>query len=143
LGENSANLVTLEPASIHWWCRWRKFNFFCPSKAKQTRVRSRVARWFVLEPKISIWVNFGASCNGNLGKIIDHLVYFTAIANILWSFGIFSGHLVYFSPFWYLVPRKIWQPWYAVGLGRSTSRGCQIILGTTFQNGENRPKEYT
>jgi hypothetical protein len=79
----------------------------------------------------------------NLGKIMDNLVNFTAIANILWPFGIFSGHLVYFSPFWYLVPRKIWQPWYAVGLGRSTSRGCQIILGTTFQNGENRPKEYT
>jgi hypothetical protein len=27
-------------------------------------------------------------------------------------FGIFYGHLVYFSPFWYVGPRKIWQPCY-------------------------------
>jgi hypothetical protein len=47
----------------------------------------------------------------NLGIFYDHLVYFTAIGNILWPFGIFCGRLVYFSPFWYLVPRKIWQPW--------------------------------
>jgi hypothetical protein len=46
----------------------------------------------------------------NLGIFYDHLVYFTAIGNILWTFGIFCGHLVYFSPFWYFVPRKIWQP---------------------------------
>jgi hypothetical protein len=39
------------------------------------------------------------------------LVYLKAIGNILWSLGIFCGHLVYFSPFWYLLPRKIWQPW--------------------------------
>jgi hypothetical protein len=25
---------------------------------------SRDARWFVFKPKISIWVNFGGSCNG-------------------------------------------------------------------------------
>jgi hypothetical protein len=39
----------------------------------------------------------------------------------LWPFGIcilyhlvyvLCGHLVYFPPFWYVVPRKIWQPWY-------------------------------
>jgi hypothetical protein len=24
--------------------------------------------------------------------------------------SIFYGHLVYFPPFWYVVPRKIWQP---------------------------------
>jgi hypothetical protein len=40
-----------------------------------------------------------------------HSVYFTAIwyACILWPFGIFCGYLVYFFPFWYVVPRKIWQ----------------------------------
>jgi hypothetical protein len=26
----------------------------------------------------------------------------------------FCGHLLYFSPFWHIVPRKIWQPWYAI-----------------------------
>jgi hypothetical protein len=26
----------------------------------------------------------------------------------LWTFGIFCGNLIYYSPFWYIVPRKIW-----------------------------------
>jgi hypothetical protein len=44
-------------------------------------------------------------------------VHFLHIRNILRPFGIFygrlviSGNLVYFSPFWYIVSRKIWQPW--------------------------------
>jgi hypothetical protein len=36
----------------------------------------------------------------NLGMRYDHLVYFTAMGNILWPFGLFCGHFVYFSPFW-------------------------------------------
>jgi hypothetical protein len=50
------------------------------------------------------WVNFGGSCNGRCWSILR-------------SFGIFCGHLVHFmviwfifSPFWCVVPRKIWQP---------------------------------
>jgi hypothetical protein len=46
----------------------------------------------------------------NRGIFYDLLVYFTAIGNILWPFGIFCGNLVYFSQFWYFGPRKIWQP---------------------------------
>jgi hypothetical protein len=38
-------------------------------------------------------------------------MYFMAIWSILWSFGPFCGHLAYFPPFWYNVPRKIWLPW--------------------------------
>jgi hypothetical protein len=51
------------------------------------------------------------------------LVNFEAIWYILWLFGIFHWHLVYFMvmwyilwlfgiflPFWYVAPRKIWQP---------------------------------
>jgi hypothetical protein len=34
---------------------------------------------------------------------------FVAIWYILWSFGIFFGI------FWYVVPRKIWQPWFSDG----------------------------
>jgi hypothetical protein len=46
---------------------------------------------------------------------------FSAILSILsptlfWPFGTFRGHLIYFSPFWYVVPRKIWQPWSGDGL---------------------------
>jgi hypothetical protein len=50
------------------------------------------------------------------------LEYFVVIWYILWPFGIFYAHLVYFMaiwyilwpfgiffPFWYVVPRKIWQ----------------------------------
>jgi hypothetical protein len=44
----------------------------------------------------------------DVGIFYGQLVYFTAI---LWQFGILHGHLVYFSPTWYVVPRKIWQPW--------------------------------
>jgi hypothetical protein len=41
------------------------------------------------------------------------LVYFMAIGNILWPFGICIPIVVIcyiFSPFWYVVPREIWQP---------------------------------
>jgi hypothetical protein len=47
------------------------------------------------------------------------LVDFMAIRSILLPFRMFYCHLVYFvvilvyiSPFWYVVPRKIWQPWF-------------------------------
>jgi hypothetical protein len=46
----------------------------------------------------------------NLAIIIDHLAFFTAIGNLLWQLGIFYTVLVHFSPFWYVVSRKIWQP---------------------------------
>jgi hypothetical protein len=37
------------------------------------------------------------------GILYGHWKYFIAIWYILWTFDIFS-------PFWYVVPRKIWQP---------------------------------
>jgi hypothetical protein len=47
--------------------------------------------------------------------LYGHLAYFTvycvAIWYILWPFGTLYGYLEYFPPFWYVVPRKIWQPW--------------------------------
>jgi hypothetical protein len=46
----------------------------------------------------------------------DHLEYFTTIGYILWAFGNFINHLVYFSPLWYIVPIKIWQPCYSAGI---------------------------
>jgi hypothetical protein len=43
------------------------------------------------------------------------LVYFTVIWSILRRFGIPIlwpyGNCVYFSSLWYIVSRKIWQPW--------------------------------
>jgi hypothetical protein len=35
------------------------------------------------------------------------------VGSILWLFGIYNSHLVYFSQFGYIVPRKIWQPWFS------------------------------
>jgi hypothetical protein len=39
------------------------------------------------------------------------LVLFTAFCSILRRFGIFHGYFGTFLPFWYVVPRKIWQHW--------------------------------
>jgi hypothetical protein len=45
------------------------------------------------------------------------LTYITASSYILWPFGRFCGHFGIFhhfgifSQFWYVVQRKIWQPW--------------------------------
>jgi hypothetical protein len=51
-----------------------------------------------------------------------HLVYFMVIDTyILWPFGLFYGHVVYYSPFWYVVPRKIWQ---ALPGGRGEDSVC-------------------
>jgi hypothetical protein len=46
----------------------------------------------------------------SFGIFCGHLVYFVVIWYILWSFGIFCGHLVCVFPFWYDVPRIIWHP---------------------------------
>jgi hypothetical protein len=61
--------------------------------------------------------------NPNLGKFWrvlqwKMLVCFMGTWSILRSFVVFYGHLfgtargnlAYFFPFWYFVPRKIWQP---------------------------------
>jgi hypothetical protein len=52
----------------------------------------------------------------DVGIFYVHLVYFSAICNILWPLGIFTGHLAYFFPFWYVVASKIWQPSRAAAL---------------------------
>jgi hypothetical protein len=57
-----------------------------------------------------IRVNFGGSFNGKYWYVLRPFVpfycyhkYVMAIWYNLWSFGTFF-------PFWYFVPRKIWQP---------------------------------
>jgi hypothetical protein len=46
----------------------------------------------------------------DVGIFFVHLVNFLAIRHILWPFGIFSPVLIHFFLFWYVAPRKIWQP---------------------------------
>jgi hypothetical protein len=58
-----------------------KNRFISCSKQLCTYVRTRAARWFVVKPKIQIWVNFP-------GPYVD------------WKMDIFYGHLVYFHDIW-------------------------------------------
>jgi hypothetical protein len=50
---------------------------------------ARVARCHILKPKIPFWVNLGGS-------------FKRRCRFILWPFGQFSGHLVYFMAIWYI-----------------------------------------
>jgi hypothetical protein len=71
----------------------------------------RVARRYSLKPKIQIWVNFGGPWNRKFWYISwpfeiyqSHLVYFRTLENLVLIWYIFPR-------FWYIVWRKIWQPW--------------------------------
>jgi hypothetical protein len=55
----------------------------------------RVARWYIVNPKIPIWVNFGME---KVGLFSGRLAYIIAILYILWPFG----NLV---AIWYIFPR--------------------------------------
>jgi hypothetical protein len=46
----------------------------------------------------------------DIGIFYEHLGHFTFFCYILLTFGIVCGNWEYFFPFWYFVPRKIWQP---------------------------------
>jgi hypothetical protein len=63
-----------------------------------------------------------------------HLEYFKAIWYNLWQFGIVCGYLVYFSPFWYFVPRKIWQPWVGVKVRRRSAHPNPLSFSKNESN---------
>jgi hypothetical protein len=69
-----------------------------PSLFVRNRPLPSVARWYIFEPKIPIWENFGRSCNGRC-------CYYTAILTIIQPNGIFYGHLVHFVVIWYILIR--------------------------------------
>jgi hypothetical protein len=78
-------------------------------------LQNRVARWYILRPKIAIWVNFGGFC-------------YVRCWNILLTFDIFNGNLVrfvvilvYVFPILVYFIRKIWQPCYKTGKESSSS----------------------
>jgi hypothetical protein len=48
----------------------------------------------------------------DVGIFYGHLIHFTVLCYILWTFGTSRGNLVHFFLFWYFVPIKIWQPWF-------------------------------
>jgi hypothetical protein len=60
--------------------------------------------WFVFDPKIPIWVNFGGPWNGKC-------------CYILLSFGIFYDHLEYFMDIWQNVCMAVWYSLWSFGIG--------------------------
>jgi hypothetical protein len=73
--------------------------------------RCRVARWYISNPKSQFGQILWGLAMDEVGIFNGHLVYFTANLTTLWPCGTFCGNMIYFYPFWYVVPRKIWQPW--------------------------------
>jgi hypothetical protein len=59
----------------------------------------RDLQWKIVVHSMAIW-----SLLRPFGTLYGHLAYFVANCYILWLFSMFF-------PFWYVVPRKIWQPW--------------------------------
>jgi hypothetical protein len=51
-----------------------------------------------------------------------------AIWYILRLFGIFF-------PFWYVVPRKIWQPWWQLASHHILDMDCQFVIGGFHDSG--------
>jgi hypothetical protein len=63
------------------------------------------------KPKIQILVNFGGLCNKRCWYILWPFGPFSVPFGIFYGTLVHFGNLVYFSRFWYIEPRKIWQPW--------------------------------
>jgi hypothetical protein len=73
------------------------------------------------------------------------MIYFLTIFNILRLFGIFYGHFVViwyigFSTFWYVVPRKIWQPRLALIFSVTSHRRC--LQASTLKAKQVQDTEY-
>jgi hypothetical protein len=88
---------------------------FCQCLESEAFYIQRVARWHIFKPQIPLWVNFGGSCNGRSWSFLP-----IAIWSILWQFFIHRyvdfWYILWlfavFFHFWYVVTRKIWQPWF-------------------------------
>jgi hypothetical protein len=71
--------------------------------------------------------------NSNLGKFFrvlqwKMLVYFMSIWSILWSFGLFYGHLVYLLAIWYV----LWlSGMFSTVLVRCTNKNLATLIGKT------------
>jgi hypothetical protein len=87
---------------------------------------SRVARWYIFEPKIPIWVKFGDPLNG---KIL--YLYFMPIRNIFCPFGIVYEHLIILWLFAKFFPILV----YCVKKNLATLEACNPC-----RNAENEAK---
>jgi hypothetical protein len=100
---------------------------------RKKSVSNRVAGRNIFKPKIPEWANFVGTSNQRcwyilwlFGQFSFHLEYFMAIWHIFTRFGTFY-------PFWYVVPRKIWHPWFQRGSKRSCKIFKEIFLTTKRQ----------
>jgi hypothetical protein len=89
---------------------------------------SRVARWYIFTSKNSSLGKFWRTLESKM------LEYFMTMCNILRTLAIFDGHLAhvvvcnlqYFSPFWYVVLRKILQKY--IGQPCCRALGLHFLL---------------
>jgi hypothetical protein len=110
-----------------------KTNIFFKSRIKKY-FKSRIA--FLLHQRLKPRLPDGtfSNQNPNLGKFwrvlqwkmlkyfLAILVSFAAIRYILWTFLLWSFSI--FFQFWYVVPRKIWQPWLKLSLAGTQKVVC-------------------
>jgi hypothetical protein len=136
-GEKSGNPVP--SSSKNWNSTETQFRSSKSSRAiVELKALSRVARWLASnQKKAPLRVYIGGHWNGKCRHSLCSfgfyvlLVYFpsfcyiflpfgmfsflflpfTAFLVFLLPFGIFYGHSVYFAVLWYVLRRKIWQPW--------------------------------
>jgi hypothetical protein len=124
-GQNLDERKNFDEFFFEWKLKKRKLNrdrevtlytILYKNKFPLKRVPARVARWYFFKPKLPIWVNFGGPKNEKCCYILCpygiyyfHLVY----SMVIWKF---YCNLVCFSTFWYIVSRKIWQPWCQLGI---------------------------
>jgi hypothetical protein len=92
---------------------------------------ARIARWFIFNPKIQIWVNFGGPWNGKYWYTYVMTIWYQ-YWYIIWPFG----NLVVFPTFWYIVSRKNWQlcfgRWFFEAIGRFFSQKHLVTLSMSF-----------
>jgi hypothetical protein len=86
---------------------------------------TRVARWFILRPKIGYTLE-GLAME-DVGGLFGHLVYFTAIWSILRPFGLFYGHLIYFMAIWHIMWQNFHPFWYIVTKNLATLMSTILV----------------
>jgi hypothetical protein len=89
------------------------------------RHKSQVARWYLFEPKIPIWVNFvGPRLENVYIFYIFYLEYLRDIWDILWQVDTFCVHLVHFFPV----------------LVSCTEKNVATLHRSTFRDGSTKAK---
>jgi hypothetical protein len=87
-----------------------------------------VAGWFIIKPKIPNLGKFWRALHWKMlmclmdiwnilrtfGVFYGHLEYFTDISENFDNLVVFCVHLAHLFRFWYRATRKIWQPWLLV-----------------------------